>query len=155
MKGIEHLKHPLRCIFSDVNSAAEHLAGGIEDDELHVGALARMSDAVNQFAEHVFVEQIVIGAIGSHAREPPASKMEFPRLKIGGIAAGWIGANLHVAISQGGAACFHGSFSLRNGSKADGSTQGWERLGVGVESCPKSLLAGETGKGACGVARPT
>jgi hypothetical protein len=104
-----------------------------------------MSDAINQFAEHVFVEEIVLWAIEGHARDA-GFEMEFHELKIGWIAAAGIGANLDVAVGQSGAACFHGSFSFRNASKADGSTQGAGRP-VGAEAkCAKSLLAEETGK---------
>jgi hypothetical protein len=45
-------------------------------------------------------------------------------LKIGWIATGGFGANLDVAIGESGAACFHRSFSFRNGSKADRSMRG-------------------------------
>jgi hypothetical protein len=149
VERIEHLKNALRCIFTDVNTATENLAGGIEEDELHVWPLARVSNAVDQFAEHVFVEKIVLGAIEGHACHA-GFDMKFYGLEIGRVAAGGFGANLDVAVGQGCAACFHGGFSFGNRSKADGSMRGWERSGWAVAWCAKSLLAEETGGTAAG-----
>lgn len=123
VKCIEHLKYSIGGVFADVDATAENLAGGIEDDEFHVGTLAGVGDAVNQFAKHEFVEEIVVRAVESHARGV-GFDTEFHILKIGRIAARGIGANLDVAIGQSGAASFHRSFSFRNGSKADGSMRG-------------------------------
>ena len=110
-----------------------------------------MSDSINQFAEHEFVEQIVLGPIEGHTRDA-SFEMEFHKLKIGGIATSGIGANLDIAIGNGGAAGFHRSFSFGNGSRADVSMQGGERLGSALTKCAKSLLAerrGEVNGGGC------
>ena len=145
VKRVEHLENTLGGVFADVNAAAENLASGIEYDEFRVGALAGVGDAINQFAKHVFVEEIMVGTVEGHARNA-GFEMEFYELKIGGIAAGGFGANLDVAIGKSCAACFHGSFSLRNGSRADGSMQGWLRLGGDVAKCAKSLLTKGRGR---------
>jgi hypothetical protein len=112
VKSIEHLKYAIGGVFADVNAAAENLATGIKDDEFHIGALAGVGDAVDQFAEHAFVEEIVLGTIQGHSGDA-AFEMKFYKLKIGRIAARGIGANLDVAISNGGAAGFHRVFLLR------------------------------------------
>ena len=144
VERVEHLKDAIGGVFADVDAAAENLAGGIEEDELDVEAIADVGDAVGHFAQHVFVEEIVVGAAEGHARDA-GFNLQFYELEIRGIAAGGFGANLDVAIGQGGAACFHGSFSFGNGSKADGSMRGWEGFGGGAARCAKSLQTEETG----------
>ena len=144
VERIEHLKDAIGGVFTDVDAAAKNLARRIEKDELDVVAVADVSDAVGHFAQHVFVEEIVVGTAEGHARDA-GIKMQFYELEIRGIAAGGFGANLDVAVGQSGAACFHGGFSFENGSKADGSMRGWEGFGEGSAWCAKSLLAEETG----------
>jgi hypothetical protein len=144
VKCVEHLKHAIGGVFANINAAAENLAGGIEDDKFHVGALTGVGDAVNQFPEHAFVKKIVVGTIEGHARNT-GLEMKFYKLKIGRIAAGGIGANLDIAIGNGGAADLHRVFSFGNGSRADVSMQGWERMRGGAAKCAKSLLAERRG----------
>ena len=48
MKGVEHLKDALGRVFADVDAAAKYFAGGIENDKLHFGALAREGDSVRE-----------------------------------------------------------------------------------------------------------
>src|SRR5258708_36975043 len=50
VERVEHLKHAIGCVFTDVNAAAENLAGGIEEDEFHVGTIAGVGEAVHQSA---------------------------------------------------------------------------------------------------------
>jgi len=69
VERIEHLKNALGGVFADVNAAAENFAGGVEDDEFDVKALADVGNAVGHFAEHIFVEEIVVGAAEGHARD--------------------------------------------------------------------------------------
>src|SRR5690242_14858393 len=69
MKGIEHLEDALGSVFADVNSAAKDFASGIKDNQFDVIALAGVADAVGHFAEHGFVEEVVLGAVHGHARD--------------------------------------------------------------------------------------
>ena len=144
VERVQHLKDTIGGVFADVDAAAKNLAGGIEKDEFHIVAVADVSDAVGHFAQHVFVEEIVVGTAEGHARDAGIN-MQFYELEIRGIAAGGFSANLDVAIGQCGAACFHGGFSFGNGSKADGSMRGWMGFGGRAARCAKSLLAEETG----------
>jgi len=66
-----------------------------------------VGDAVDQFAEHAFVEEVVIGTIEGHAGNA-GFEMKFYELKIGGIAAGGISANLDIAIGNSGTTDLHG-----------------------------------------------
>src|SRR5215831_11558226 len=66
MKGVEHLENALRGILANVDAAAKDFAGGIENDQFDVVALASITDAVGHFAEHGFVEKIVLGAAHGH-----------------------------------------------------------------------------------------
>lgn len=152
VKRVEHLENALGSIFADVNAAAEYLAGGIEDDELHVGAFARVGDAVDKFAQEAFVEEIVLGAVEGHASDAGV-ELKFHELKIGGIPADGFGANLDVAIGKSGAADFHRGFSFANGYKTDVSTRESGRLESVAAWCAMSLLAERTGVGAGGLTR--
>ncbi len=69
MKRVEHLKHALRGVFADVDSAAEDFAGRIDNDELDVIALAGMRDATGDFSQHGFIEEIVFRTVESHSRD--------------------------------------------------------------------------------------
>lgn len=63
MEGVEHLKDTLRGVFADIDAPAEHLASGIEDDELHIGAVAGKRNSIGELPEEGFIQEIVFGAV--------------------------------------------------------------------------------------------
>lgn len=67
MKSVEHLEDTLRSVFADVDATAKDFASGVEDDQFDVVTLAGIADAIRHFAEHGFVEKIVLGAAHGHA----------------------------------------------------------------------------------------
>src|SRR5467141_2466604 len=69
VKRIEHLKHTLRRVFTDIDSAAKDFAGRIENDQLNFLALAGMSDSPGDFAEHRFIEKIMYRTVEGDPRD--------------------------------------------------------------------------------------
>jgi len=63
VKRFQHLVDALRGVFADIHAAAENFARGIDGDELDVVVFAGKKDAVGNFAEHGFVQEIVIWAV--------------------------------------------------------------------------------------------
>src|SRR5260370_19165443 len=81
MERLEHLVDALRRVFADVHAAAEDFARGIDGDELDVVAFAGENDAVGDFAEHGFVEEVMLGAIESEAGDAVVNA-KFYELKV-------------------------------------------------------------------------
>lgn len=69
VEGVEHLKDALRCVFTDIDPTAKNLAGGVENDELDLFAFAGEGNSLGDFTQHGFVEEIVIRAAESYARD--------------------------------------------------------------------------------------
>src|SRR5215472_1622052 len=67
VEGVEHLEDALGGIFADVDATTKDFAGGIENNQLDVVALAGIVDAVGHFAKHGLIEKIVLGAVEGHA----------------------------------------------------------------------------------------
>src|SRR4029077_5342198 len=72
VERFQHLVDALRGVFADIDAAAEDFAGGIDGDELDVVALAGENDAVGNFAEHAFVEEVVIRPVEGEAGDTVA-----------------------------------------------------------------------------------
>src|SRR6266481_2080019 len=67
MKRVEHLKDALRGVFADINSAAEHFASRIDDNQLDRVAFTGMRDPPGDLAEHGFIEKVVIRTVERHS----------------------------------------------------------------------------------------
>src|SRR6267154_115355 len=63
LEGVQHLINALGSVLADVDASPEYFARGVDGDELHFIVLTGEYDAVSNFAEHGFIEEIVIGAI--------------------------------------------------------------------------------------------
>src|SRR4029077_19287625 len=69
VKSVEHLENTLRSVFADLDTAAEDLAGRIQQNDLDVLAGTNMLDAFGQFAQHGFVEEVMFRAAQGHASD--------------------------------------------------------------------------------------
>src|SRR6202007_1045116 len=85
MERVEQLKHALRGVFADVNSAAEHFACRIQNNQLDVIAPVGQSESSGNFAEHGLVEKIVFRTIQGHFCDARIDA-EIHMLKLAGLA---------------------------------------------------------------------
>src|SRR6185437_15340083 len=69
LKCVEDLKRAAWGVFAELDSSAEGLARGIEDDQLYVAAALEGINAHGEFREHAFVEHVVLGALEREARD--------------------------------------------------------------------------------------
>jgi hypothetical protein len=67
LESFEHLVDALRSVLANVDATAKNLASGIKDDELDFVVLTGKYDAVGNFAEHGFIEEIVVGTVEGEA----------------------------------------------------------------------------------------
>jgi hypothetical protein len=85
VESVKHLKDSLRGILPNIDTSAEYFAGGIQNDELHIVALAHVADAIGHFSQHDFVEQIVVRTVERHASDAGIYG-KFDELKLFGLA---------------------------------------------------------------------
>src|SRR5260370_11888617 len=69
VKRVEHLKDALRGVFTNIDSATEHFASGIENDQLDVIPLPGMRDSPGDFTAHSFIETILFPTIEGDLRD--------------------------------------------------------------------------------------
>jgi len=105
MEGIKHLENALGGILAYINTAAENLAGGIQNDELDFFFFRNKRDAIHQLAKHLFVQEVVLRTIKGHASHA-GSKAKLDMLKFLRVAAFGLCANFHARTA------FHDGFLL-------------------------------------------
>ena len=93
MKGFEHLENALGGVFADVDAAGENFARGVEDDQLGFFGVASDDNAVGDFAEHGFVEEIVVGTVEGNAGDGFVDA-KFYEFELAGMAAGGLGGEV-------------------------------------------------------------
>jgi hypothetical protein len=104
VESVEHLEHTLRSVFTHIDATAKNLTRGIEHDQFHVVPLTHKGNAIRQLAKHVFVQQIMFGAIQGHPGNAGFNAM-LDKLELFGWTALWLGSDLNTGTA------FHGGLS--------------------------------------------